>query len=135
MDSLGEDATDRVEESGGFVEVALALLKIEFDVSVDSIAAQVLQEFGEGVIVAMGESVGKKDRTRILPMVMRELLDLSESLSLQLGLKDAQGGKSLLFAFAVFVVMEVTVHATADRGTVGGDTDGGGDEFVAQTDE
>lgn len=62
-------------------------------------------------------------------------LDLAKRLPFDFGFYYGERSQGFFFGFAVSVVMKVAVHPAADCGPVGSDSDGSGDEFVADADE
>ena len=64
--------------------MTLTFVKVQLDVTIDSVVPQVAQKFRESPIVSMLKCIRQKDRPRILLVVMSSLLDLSKGPLFQL---------------------------------------------------
>jgi hypothetical protein len=120
---LSHDLGGGLEQRGGLLEVAPALLQAELDVGADAVGAQLLEELGHGGVVAVVERLGQEDGVGDVAVVVSALLDLLEGPLLGPAVDVGQRLQHLRLRPVVLVVLGLHVHHAAQHRPVGSDPD------------
>lgn len=75
---LSDDLGGGLEQGGGLLEIALALLQAQLDVGAHPVGPQFLKKLGHYGIIAMIERIGEEDGVGDVAVVMRVSLNLPE---------------------------------------------------------